>query len=179
MLYRFASFFPLIPLARVLLFFFSFILILTFRANFENKFCFVGTFCTKFVFSEISYPIESKKFEKKISRRKGGAAPKGQLRPFAIELKKIQEPKKKSTRKVATYLHLDCAVSFYSDWLLPFTFTFEAREKLNMPPDPSAPFAGGPLRGGTIGKSLGNHHKIVSIRKIIPTLVCLLAGINV
>lgn len=153
MLYRFASFSPLIPLARVLLFFFSFVLILTFRANFENKFCFVGTFCTKFVFSEISYPIESNKFEKKkLFAEKVALHPKGNSAHSRSNWRKFKS-QKKSTRKIAAYLHLDCGVSFYSDWLLPFTFTFEAREKLNMPPGPSAPFAGGPFEGA----QLENH----------------------
>lgn len=33
----------------------SIVLILTLRANFEKKFCFVGTFCTKFIHISFSY----------------------------------------------------------------------------------------------------------------------------
>lgn len=55
MLYRFASFFTRTP-PRLLLFLPLF-LILTFRANFEKKFCFVGTCCTKLLFSK--YSIQS------------------------------------------------------------------------------------------------------------------------
>lgn len=55
MLYRFASLFAPTPgTSPRLLFFHPLFLILTFRANFEKKFYFVGTCCTKLLFSKHS-----------------------------------------------------------------------------------------------------------------------------
>lgn len=144
MLYRFASFVCPQPI---------FVLILTFRANFEKKFCFIGTFCTKFFFfpniqsNRECLTVKTDTLKRwRYARR---ATPSYHNPRFFF---KTKNPRSRTGKKKQKLFAPRFWRKTSTDWLLPFTF--EAKEKLNTCRTRSVP---SDFQGTLCGAQFENH----------------------